>query len=552
MLYGMISVANILLNIFFWLNIRSAYNQTQGKIHLEHFKEIIELNQRMPVETIRNYIHQAEQWEDSQRNKLEYHFLTLLILNLLLLALSVLFWELIFAQTIIPSIFSIQSYLKIIKENKNVHKKPHNNYFKTSQQILTGILQSNRRFIDAFKKVKLICTKDKKEKSSQKLGDQTSQIIGELSGLSLVIDKNIHLVRKQLIQFNQSLTEIKTQEREHIHNAEAQRLKWDKLSSNFSKNLATGQKTCDVNQTLLQSLDDLKNKIEEIMRLRGKINENTYRVKTTFDSCRENTQQNLHYLKKTNNSIDLCRSDVTSASKLVDVLSQRTEEIINIIDVIDDIADQTNLLALNASIEAARAGMQGKGFAVVAKEIRKLAARSSSTTKSIFDILTTIKHEAKQASQNLLKGNESVSSAKISIEKFSTNYQKSITTTKLSRNDMEKILNDVHLAMNMLETITQSKSEWNKNFKELTDLMSDNNTNNNQMLLETNNLSSYSKSLTRSLSRQYYDILYLIKKGEHLQDSQNIINICLQEFIKLNNNSIVSSVSKNSSIDQSA
>lgn len=133
-------------------------------------------------------------------------------------------------------------------------------------------------------------------------------------------------------------------------------------------------------------------------------------------------------LKESQANLAKCRSDVTAAANLVDQLSSRTEEIIHIIHVIDDISEQTNLLALNASIEAARAGEQGQGFAVVADEVRKLAARASTATESITSLLLTIQQDAEKASQCLTQGHGSVSHATQSLAVFDKAYDAGAAT----------------------------------------------------------------------------------------------------------------------------
>jgi methyl-accepting chemotaxis protein len=81
---------------------------------------------------------------------------------------------------------------------------------------------------------------------------------------------------------------------------------------------------------------------------------------------------------------------VAEIARKLKALEARSEEIGQIVDLLDDVTSETNILSLNAAIEASRAGAQGKGFGLVAEEVRKMAERAASASKDIGAYIETI------------------------------------------------------------------------------------------------------------------------------------------------------------------
>jgi methyl-accepting chemotaxis protein len=81
---------------------------------------------------------------------------------------------------------------------------------------------------------------------------------------------------------------------------------------------------------------------------------------------------------------------VAEIARKLKALEARSEEVGQIVEMLDDVTSETNILSLNAAIEASRAGAQGKGFGLVAEEVRKMAERAATATKDIGAYLETI------------------------------------------------------------------------------------------------------------------------------------------------------------------
>ena len=117
-------------------------------------------------------------------------------------------------------------------------------------------------------------------------------------------------------------------------------------------------------------------------------------MKQTMERVVESARMRLETVSAGTQKI---RDIVESSAHSVQMLDQRSSEIVGMVSLITDITAQTNLLALNAAIEAARAGENGRGFAVVAGEVRALASRTASAAEAISRGITSIRDATRGA-----------------------------------------------------------------------------------------------------------------------------------------------------------
>jgi methyl-accepting chemotaxis protein len=145
---------------------------------------------------------------------------------------------------------------------------------------------------------------------------------------------------------------------------------------------------------------------------------------------------------------------VNASTNVVQSLGDKSKQIGEIVDVINDIADQTNLLALNAAIEAARAGEQGRGFAVVADEVRKLAERTAKATTEITQMIGAIQGEVAIAVDAMGNTNEKVN---VGL-KYSLEAGEELKQIVVSAVHLQKLVEQIAAATEEMSTTSESIS----------------------------------------------------------------------------------------------
>lgn len=164
-------------------------------------------------------------------------------------------------------------------------------------------------------------------------------------------------------------------------------------------------------ETTRQRTDMLKNQSDENAEEIGRATENIVQMANSMGQLSESAsgsaevaqgsvvlaKQGAEAVETTIRGMNSMRDKIQETSKRIKRLGESSQQIGEIVGLIDDIAEQTNILSLNASIQAAMAGEAGRGFAVVADEVQRLAERSAEATKQISELVGNIQADSNEA-----------------------------------------------------------------------------------------------------------------------------------------------------------
>jgi methyl-accepting chemotaxis protein len=228
----------------------------------------------------------------------------------------------------------------------------------------------------------------------------------------------------------------------------------DTLSQVMSEMLTSSETVARQTEQLNDSSQDLSNRAETQAATLEQSAAALQELGTSVTGASKNaadaeahTRENQHIAEQTG---DLMRQAMDAMGKI----KKRSDEITQIISVIDDIAFQTNLLALNAGVEAARAGEAGRGFSVVASEVRLLAQRSAESAQTIKGLITS-------SSAAVESGGRMVEEAGTALETILSRVsQITAQIAEISKASREQAngIGEVNLGMRELDNVTQKNA----------------------------------------------------------------------------------------------
>ncbi|SJZ56689.1 methyl-accepting chemotaxis protein [Selenihalanaerobacter shriftii] len=232
----------------------------------------------------------------------------------------------------------------------------------------------------------------------------------------------------------------------------------ENLSAHSEELSASAQEGNAVIGTSMQNIEEMTASIQQISA-------SSQQVTGIAQEANSKTQVGNEKVAKAEMGMKQINQKIKTTVSTISSLDDKSQEIGQIVELINDIADQTNLLALNAAIEAARAGEHGQGFAVVAEEIRELAEETAKATNEIANLvketqeksssglkaIKQVENESKKGEEIAIETGQIFTKIKSSIEDTSAHIQQTAASTQ----DLAKNSDEVMEASEDIENVAQ-------------------------------------------------------------------------------------------------
>ncbi|MEB2516574.1 methyl-accepting chemotaxis protein [Pseudomonas sp. YuFO20] len=231
---------------------------------------------------------------------------------------------------------------------------------------------------------------------------------------------------------------------------------------------ATAMHLAQASEHQAQQISEASTAINDMAESIDQVSANAAESSAVAERSVEIANKGNEVVHNTIHGMDNIREQIQDTAKRIKRLGESSQEIGDIVSLIDDIADQTNILALNAAIQASMAGDAGRGFAVVADEVQRLAERSSAATRQIETLVRAIQADTNEAvismeqtTTEVVRGARLAQDAGVALEEIegvSKTLAALIQSISNAAQQQTSSAGQISLTMNVIQQITTQTS----------------------------------------------------------------------------------------------
>ncbi len=290
----------------------------------------------------------------------------------------------------------------------------------------------------------------------QEATEQTAMTVSEMIASIKGVAQNADEMSHSATDASSSASEMAASIEEVARNAGALSTAAEDTAASIEQMLASIKQVSESTEALSASAEETSSSITEMSSSVKEVEQRAIdATKLAERVSADASDRGITAAREAINGMQNIKETVEATADVVNRLGKRSQEIGQILKVIDEVTDQTSLLALNAAILAAQAGEHGKGFAVVAEEIKELAERTAASTQEISGLITAVREETEQSVVAMARGLKAVEAGSALVN---------VTSEVL-----EQVANSSRQSADMARAIEKTTAEQAKGVAQITE-----------------------------------------------------------------------------------